>query len=333
MKRALLAIVLIASLACQQEQTAPADTATQASQPPAKTFKVGLLTPGSINDGGWNAIAYEGLQRIQKELGAEVSHQETKTPSEFIEGFRSYGAKGFDLAFGHGFEYQEPAKQAGAEFPNTIFVTSSGSGVAKNVAPMRFQIEEATYLLGVIAARESKTGKAGLVGGIKLPSIESSFEAFKAGAHSVNPKFEVKEIYTGNFDDLGAAKVATLSLINAGCDFIFHQANEAGRGVFQACSERKIRCFGSNKNQTDLAPDVVVASAVVDVSGAYLEMARIVRDGKFKPSVQQFGMKERIIRLEWNDKLKAGISPQTLVEVDRLAEEIEAGRVKPPSGY
>ena len=99
-----------------------------------------------------------------------------------------------------------------------------------------------------------------MVGGIKLPSIESTFTAFKAGAQSVNPKFEVKEIYTGNFDDLGQARIATLSLINAGADYIFHQANEAGRGVFQACSERQIHCFGSNKNQNDLAPEVNVAS-------------------------------------------------------------------------
>jgi basic membrane protein A len=59
-------------------------------------MKVGLLTPGSVSDHGWNAIAYEGLLRIQRELGAEVSQQETRTPPEFEEGFRSYGAKGFD---------------------------------------------------------------------------------------------------------------------------------------------------------------------------------------------------------------------------------------------
>ena len=102
----------------------------------------------------------------------------------------------------------------------------------------------------------------------------STFLAFRVGAKSINPKFEVKEIYTGNFDDAGAAKLATLSLINAGCDFIFHQANEAGRGVFQACSERKVRCFGSNKNQNDLAPDVILASAVLDMPPAFVYMAR-----------------------------------------------------------
>ena len=332
MKPVVLALTLLVLASCEarRETAEPVPTNTA---PAARPFKVGLLTPGSIQDGGWNSIAWEGMQRIKNELGAEVSNQETKTPAEFEEGFRSYGAKGFDLAFGHGFEFQEAAKKAGAEFPRTIFITTSGNTISSNVAPMRFKIEEATYLLGVIAARESKTGKAGLVGGINVPSIASSFLAFKAGAHSVNPKFEVKEIFTGNFDDLGAAKVATLSLINAGCDYIFHQANEAGRGVFQACSERKVRCFGANKNQAELAPDVIVASAVVDVAGAYVQMAKIVREGRFKPEVQHFGATDNTIRVEWNDALKSQISPATVAEVERLTAEITSGRLKAPAGF
>src|SRR5712691_4521844 len=296
MKRlAVLALIPFLLLACPRSESA------------SSAMKGGLLTPGSVNDNGWNAIAYEGLQRIHGELGAEVSHQETKTPAEFEEGFRSYGAKGFDLAFGHGFEFQDAALKAGKQYPKTIFITTSGSSVAPNVSPMVFQLEQATYLLGVIAARESKSGKAGLVGGINLPSIASTFLAFKAGAQSVNPKFEVKEIYTGNFDDAGAAKLATLSLINAGCDFIFHQANEAGRGVFQACQERKVRCFGSNKNQNDLAPDVIVASAVLDVPAAFVRIATLVRDKKFVPQVQWLGMNENVVSLVWNNTLKSAI--------------------------
>jgi basic membrane lipoprotein Med (substrate-binding protein (PBP1-ABC) superfamily) len=198
---------------------------------------------------------------------------------------------------------------------------------------MVFELEQATYLLGIIAARESKSGKAGVVGGIKLPSIESTFTAFKAGAQSVNPSFEVKEIYTGNFDDLGDARVATLSLINAGADFVFHQANEAGRGVFQACSERKIRCFGSNKNQNDLAPDVIVASAVLDVPAAFVRMATAVRDHQFKPQIQYLGMNEGIVSLVWNDKLKGTLKPETVSEVARVEQEIRSGRVKVPRGF
>lgn len=312
--------------------------ACQRTEPPTSpnagkhAFKVGLLTPGSVNDNGWNAIAYEGLQQIHQKLGAEISHQQTSNPAEMDEGFRSFGAKGFDLAFGHGFEYQDAALKAGKRYPHTVFITTSGSSVAPNVAPMVFELEQATYLLGIVAARESKTGKAGVVGGIKLPSIASTFLAFEAGAHSVNPKFEVKEIYTGNFDDLGAARLATLSLINAGCDFIFHQANEAGRGVFQACSERHVRCFGSNKNQNDLAPDIIVASAVLDVPSAFVYMATTVRDHKFQPHVYWLGMQQGIVSLAWNEKLKSGLAPATVNEVERVEKSIRSGTFAVPRG-
>src|SRR5437764_11309397 len=330
MKRFCVIVALILAACNRSESSAP--TPTNTATPAAPKMKVGLLTPGSINDSGWNAIAYEGLLRIQKDLGAQISHQEAKTPAEFEEGFRSYGAKGFDLAFGHGFEFQDAALKAGAQYPNTVFITTSGSSVAKNVSPMVFQLEQATYLLGIVAARESKTGKAGVVGGIRLPSIESTFIAFRAGAQSVNPKFEVKEVYTGNFDDLGAARLATLTLIDAGCDFIFHQANEAGRGVFQACQERHVRCFGSNKNQNDMAPEVVVASAVLDVPSAFVYMARLVHDHQFKPHVYWLGMNERIVSLVWNDKLKLTMKPETVAEVARVEREIRGGKLEVPRG-
>ena len=148
----------------------------------------------------------------------------------------------------------------------------------------------------------------------------------------MNPKFDVKEIYTGNFDDVGAAKLATLSLINAGCDFIFHQANEAGRGVFEACNEQNVRCFGSNKNQNDLAPDVIVASAVLDVPAAFVYMAGLVHDKKFTPHVYWLGMKENIVSLVWNDKLKATMKPETVAEVARVEAEIRSGKFEVPRG-
>jgi basic membrane lipoprotein Med (substrate-binding protein (PBP1-ABC) superfamily) len=95
----------------------------------APPLRVALLTPGSVADGGWNQGAYEGLLLIRDELGAEISHAETRTPAEFEDGFRDYAARHFDLVFGHGFEYQEAAARVGAEYPDTTFVTTSGSTV------------------------------------------------------------------------------------------------------------------------------------------------------------------------------------------------------------
>src|ERR687884_1134489 len=116
MKR-LVVLTLLLLTACELHREKP---------PATPSFKVGLLTPGSINDGGWNNIAWQGLQRIKTELGAQVSNQEMKTPAEIAEGFRSYGKNGYALAFGHGFEFQDPAMAAGKQFPQTVFITTSG---------------------------------------------------------------------------------------------------------------------------------------------------------------------------------------------------------------
>ena len=142
----LLALALCLTLAgCGSEADAPAAKG-------AAPFQVALLTPGSVADGGWNQGAYDGLRRIEQELGARISHVETRTPAEFEEGFRDYASRGYALVFGHGFEYQEAAAKVAAEFPKTIFVTTSGNTVRPNVAPMVFELEQATYLCGLLAA-------------------------------------------------------------------------------------------------------------------------------------------------------------------------------------
>src|SRR6476646_6224773 len=119
----------------------------------ASSFKVALLTPGPISDKSWNGGAYEGLMAIRDSLGAEVSHIQTKTPAEFDENFRQYGAKGFNLVFGHGFEFQDAALRVAPSYPSTVYITTSGTSVAKNVGGVDFAFEEASYIAGMIAGK------------------------------------------------------------------------------------------------------------------------------------------------------------------------------------
>ena len=118
----------------------------------------------------------------------------------------------------------------------------------------------------------SQTGKLGLVGGIDLPSIRSTFIAFRAGALAARPDVSVREVFIGNFDDTAAAREAALALLEEGADVLLHQANDAGRGVFRAVSDRaaagaRVFAFGTNRDQNGMAPDVVLASATLDIPG------------------------------------------------------------------
>lgn len=312
--------------------------ACSAGEPPAPgAFRVALLTPGSVSDGGWNQGAYEGLLRVRDELGAEIRNEETKTPAQFEEGFRDYGSRGFALVFGHGFEYQEAAAKVASEFPETIFVTTSGSTVRPNVAPMVFELEQATYLCGFLAARLSRTRKLGLVGGKELPSIESTFVAFRAGAGAADPGVRVSTVFTGDFSDAGNARQAALALIEEGADFLLHQANDAGRGVFQAVSEKSaaeapVYAFGTNKDQNAMAPDVILASAVLDLPAAFVEVARQVKEGRFQAAPIRLGMQQGIVAFVPNPALAGRIPAPVQGELAALEQRIRAGALEVPRG-
>ncbi len=325
--RAILSVLLLFSLlfaiGCSKKD----------QQAEEKEFKVALLSPGPVSDAGWNAIAYEGLLRIRDELGAQISQVQTGTPAEFEEGFRDYASRGFDLVFGHGFEFQDAAAAVSPDFVNTVFITTSGSTVRDNVAPMVFELEEATYLMGMMAALMSKTGVAGVVGGVAIPSVKSTFIAFEGGAKDAVPDFKILKSYIGNWEDAGAAKEATLALIDQGADFILHNADAAGLGVFQAVKERaNVYAFGSNADQNHIAPEVILASAVLDIPSSFLEVAKKVKDKQFKPDIMWLGMKEGIVSLAYNPRLEDRIPKDVRDRIDLMEAKIRSGEFQVPRG-
>lgn len=313
---------------CQREAGETASTATPAGGRP---FKVALLSPGPVSDAGWNALAYEGLLAIRDQLGAEVSQIQTKTPAEFEEGFRDFARRGYQLVFGHGFEFQDAAAAVAPDFPGTVFITTSGNTVRKNVAPLRFMLEEATYLEGILAAQMSKTGKAGAVGGIEIPSVKSTIIAFEAGAQSVKPDFAVITSYVGNWEDVGGAKEAALALVQQRCDVLFHNADAAGLGVFRAAQQKQVYAFGANKNQNDIAPDVVIASAVIDIPRGFLAVAREVKAGQFVGKIERLGMKDGVVSFVLNPGLEARIPAAVTARIDAARAAIIAGTLKVPT--
>ncbi len=296
-------------------------------------FHVGLLTPGSIRDAGWNQSAYEGLLRIRDELGAGVAHQVTTTPQEFEAGFRDFAARGFALVFGHGFEFQDAAAQVGSEYPDTVFITTSGSTIRSNVAPIVFELEQATFVLGFVAAGISRNGRVAAIGGVKVPSVASTFDAFRAGAAWAERPVETSISYIGSWKDVSAAREATLAQIAVGADVLIHNANEAAHGFFQAVRESEgIYAFGTNRNQNDLAPEHVLASATLDVPAALLLVAREVQAGEFRSRSIRFGLRDGVIAIEWNPELVEKIPETVRRGAETLARRIEAGDLRVPRG-
>jgi basic membrane protein A and related proteins len=294
-------------------------------------FRVALLTPGPVSDQAWNGGAYQGLLRIRDSLGAQISHIQTKSPADFEENFRQYGAQGYDLVFGHGFEFQDAASRVGPDYPGTVYITTSGNRVRANVAPMVFGFEEPSYLAGVLAGALTKSELIGAIGGTELPPVRSSFLAFEAGVHAVNPAARVAVSYVGSWEDVSAAKEQALAQIHRGADIIFQNADAAGLGIFQAARESKgVLVFGANANQNDVAPDVIVASVVIDLPHAFLLVARSVHDKTFKAGVLRLGSEAQVVDLVLNPKLAGAITPAAHAALDSARAGIASGRIHPP---
>jgi basic membrane protein A len=299
----------------------------------ARGFRVALLTPGPISDQSWNGGAYQGLLRVRDSLGASVSHVQTKTPAEFEEQFRQYGAQGYDLVIGHGFEFQDAAKRVGPDFPRTVYITTSGTTYGGNVAGIAFAFSDASYLAGLVAGGMSKSGTIGVIGGTELPPVKESFAAFERGAREARPSITILTSYIGNWDDVSAGKEQALAQIERGADIIFQNADAAGLGVFQAARESKrALVIGSNANQNGVAPEVTIGSVVIDLPHAFLTVAKEVKEGRFRARVIELGTKEDVVTLVVNPAMRNRIPPATLHLVDSLATEMHAGRFSELAG-
>ena len=320
-------------LGCERLQ----DSSTIIRAPESETFKVGMLLPGSISDQGWNALAHDGLKAIETELGAEVNYVESLTPTEWEADFRSYAMQGYHLIFGHGYEYQEAAIAVAQDYPEIVFITSAGASgaIRENVSPIVFRLEQATYLLGMIAGMMTQTDKIGIIGGQELPSGSSTFMAFEGGVKSVNLGAVVQRAYVGDWENIAKARELALTQINEGVDFIFHNANEAGIGVFEAVvlaqdSGKTVYSFGANRDQSEVSPRAVLANAVITPK-AYVQLATTVKERTFESKLYVFTMTtDGAIALTYNPALRDQVPKEVQQRIEEARLQILAGTLEVP---
>ena len=319
-------LALAATLACGTDREAT-DTTTPG---------VALLTPGPVSDAGWNAGAYEGLRRIGDSLGLRISHQQTLTPAEYDEAFISYAEAGYGLIFAHGFEYQDAASRVAAEYPEVTFVVSGGSRPSANVVPLIFQLNEASYLAGMAAGAVTRSGVVGMVGGVEIPTAKGTFVAFEAGVKAVREDATVLETFIGSWDNVSAAKEAAAAQLRRGADVLIHNVDAASFGFFQSVREvreggRLAWAFGMNRDQNNVAPDVIVGSAVIDYMGMFLQTAQAWQDGTLGGEPAYSGLAGGTVDFVPNPAQEGLIPAEALERIDRARQAIIAGTLTVPS--
>ena len=279
------------------------------------------------------------MQRAAKDLPIVLRDIEPGTPNSIEPAMRAFAERGYDLIIGIGFAQAPIMEQVAKDYPNIRFAIVDGVSELPNVASLIFKEHEGSYLVGMIAARESRSGVLGFVGGMNIPLIKKFRVGYEEGAKSVNPNIQVLESYVGITDSAwnnpGKGKELALAQINRGADVIFTAAGNSGLGAFDAAEQAgtqdgRARRFviGVDANQNGVKPGFVLTSMVKRVDNAVYQITKDVVEGKFASGIHVYGLEKDGVAYSLDDNNRSLIDPKVLQEVEAAKQRIIDGQIK-----
>lgn len=300
-------------------------------------LRVAMITSESgLGDRSFNDMMVEGMKRAEKDFGAEYVVVQPRAVSEFQSAIARAAGQGFDIIIGSSFDMIKPMQEVAKAFPDQKFglVDVGPEPLGDNIVSTVTKDWEGSFLVGWIAAKTTKTGKIGFVGGKDIPIIHRFYIGYYYGAKMANPDVEVFESYSGTFTDPAAGKEYTLALVNQGSDINFAVAGATSAGVIDAAKETKTFAIGVDSNQNYMAPGNVLTSMVKRVDNQAYDMIKSVAEKTFKGGeVKYYGLAEDGVAAAMDEHNKGLIADPVLADVDMLKAKILSGEIVVPNYF
>ena len=234
-------------------------------------FKIGMVTDvGGVNDGSFNQSAWEGLQRATENFGCEVKYIESKGDADFVPNIESFLDEDYDLIICTGYVMADAVRDAAELNPDQKFaiVDDASNADLDNVTCMMFEQEQASYLVGLAAGYTTESNVVGFVVGQANETMNSFGYGYCAGVLDANPDATILQYNANSFGDASAGKTAVNTMVTKGADVVFHAAGGTGLGVIDGCKENGIWAIGVDSDQSPLAPETILTSALKRVDNA-----------------------------------------------------------------
>ena len=234
-------------------------------------FKIGMVTDvGGVNDGSFNQSAWEGLQRAAENFGCEVKYIESKGDADFVPNIESFLDEDYDLIICTGYVMADAVRDAAELNPDQKFaiVDDASNADLDNVTCMMFEQEQASYLVGLAAGYTTESNVVGFVVGQANETMNSFGYGYCAGVLDANPDATILQYNANSFGDASAGKTAVNTMVTKGADVVFHAAGGTGLGVIDGCKENGIWAIGVDSDQSPLAPETILTSALMRVDNA-----------------------------------------------------------------
>ncbi len=276
----------------------------------------------------WVGTLHRALTAAEARGDIEYSFSEKVSNTDYVRVMREYAEGGVDLIVGEAFGVAREARRVADDYPNVAFLMGdSGAPHGANFAVFDNWIHEPCYLMGVVAGTLTKTNKIGMVGGHAIGEVNRLFNAFMAGAKSVNPDVEFKVAFIGSWYDPPKAKEFAFAQVEAGVDVLYAER----AGVVDAAREKGIIAFGNvnDMNKLENGTDVVVASALWHMEPAIDHAIAQVKGGTFKAedykewTMMKAGGASLSPFYEFADKIPA----ETKAKIAELEKQIKAGEL------
>ncbi|MCT4565663.1 MAG: BMP family ABC transporter substrate-binding protein [Maledivibacter sp.] len=307
---AVLAISLFAGCAKAPEQQEPKAPEKEEAKAPEKEeakepekeaaddFKVGFVTDtGGIDDRSFNQGTWEGIVRYAGEKGwtegTEYNFIQSNEEADYIPNLSAFGDDSYNVVVAAGFLFKDAMTEVSGQYADTNFVLIDEEVTNPNVASVKFAEEQGSFLIGVAAAKTTKSKKVGFVGGMDFPLIRHFHAGFVAGVHSVDPTIEVVDQYAGDFGNPGVGQQIASTMYEQGADVIYHAAGGTGNGVINEAKNRvengeDVWVIGVDKDQyadgiydKDNNKSVVLTSMMKRVDVAAYNMVEAAQKGEF----------------------------------------------------
>jgi basic membrane protein A and related proteins len=287
---------------------------------------------GGKFDKSFNESAFNGAEMWKKESGKNYMEFEIQNADQREQGLRKFAEAGANPVVAIGFANADAITKLADEFPKTNFVIVDMVVDKPNVRSVVFKEQEGSYLVGILAAMASKTGKAGFVGGMDIPLISRFGCGYVGGFKSVKKDGEVFMNMTGDTpaawnDPVKGGELAK-SQFDRGADVVYAAAGQTGLGVLQAAKDAGKLSIGVDSNQNGIQPGSVLTSMLKRVDVAVMNAFKDAQDGKFTGGINVLGLKEGGIDYAVDDNNKALITDEMKAAVEKAKADIIAGTVE-----
>jgi basic membrane protein A len=309
---------------------AAGSAAAQPRGPVKPPLRVAFVYVSPVSDAGWTRQHDDGRRELERTLGDRVATTFVEKVAEGADAervIRDLAARGHPLIFTTSFGYMAPTLKVAGEFPDVAFEHASGYRSAPNVGHYNARFYEGRYLAGIVAGRSTRSNLLGYVAAFPIPEVLQGINAFALGARSVNPKAEVRVVWTSSWFDPGRERDAAFALVNQGADLLTHHTDSSS--VPQAAESRGVHTIGYHSDMSRAAPKTHLVSVTHHWGRYYVRRAQAVLDGTWKPEPVWGGLREGFVRV---DPISPSVPAELAARVRALEQDIVAGRLHPFTG-